>query len=123
LNVSITGVRISPFFNMSSAKVPELMSVFSSFLIAFTHSCQTIPSFIFRISRIVFGAGSHELASPVVGCKWVWASVAQASARSKTVQAFAHPTIDATLTSGSSVSLISPSSISPSSVVVDSRFY
>ena len=71
LKVSIMGVLVSPEFRVSGANVPESISVLSSFLIAFSHSCQTIPSFIFRTSRIFLGAGSQEVASPVLGCRLV----------------------------------------------------
>jgi len=92
LNVSITGVLISPAFSVSIANVPELTSVFISFFIAFSHSWRTNPSAILKMSLMDFGAGSQELASLILGIRSAWASAAQASARPKSLQAFAHPT-------------------------------
>jgi hypothetical protein len=45
---------------------------------------------------MVLGTGSHELASPDVGCRSVCTLVAQALARSVSKQAFTHPTVSAT---------------------------
>jgi hypothetical protein len=97
LKVSITVVLISPFFSLPWAKVPESMRVFSSFFNGFQPFLPYHSAFTFSMSRIVLGAGSHELASVEVGCKSVCASAAHASTRLRSVQIFAHPTILATL--------------------------
>jgi hypothetical protein len=92
LKVSITGVLTS-FSSLSYMEnVLDSTSAFSSCFTDFNHSVCTVPWGNRRMSKRVFGVGSHDKAL-VAGCNGVgWASTVQASASSSSLQQIAHPT-------------------------------
>lgn len=92
-NTSMTGITLSPLFDVSWMNVLLSTRVLSSFLTDLNHSDIMCPSGIFMMSLMVLGAGSQDW-KVEEGDRWMGrASMAQASCKSASLHRFSHDTV------------------------------